>query len=532
MFSRKRSISSIISSIISNGCRSKRRKTENHDYQSRLTQETETETETETDHYGRSMRDVMPFGKYRALERKIKTILDGEKMFKPYSSKEHVRPETNLQGRRHKGNGRWRPEETSVLLRMVLECNPCWRPKYRYAPWEFSWESNLKWNWVQEACHASPAQLKEGFYNLPAEELEWLLYMVKYRTLPAMRAHLISVKNSGDDVRIEWSNWKAPAKDGFSVPMELCNDSFMLRGTCIGWISFVSKPSSTTCNLRIDKYTIVPTTLPSRPAPSLIEKYASNGRIYHGELNYQGVPDGTGVKTYLNGDKYVGQWKKGQKHGMGTYMWEDGGKYEGQWVNDLRHGTGIKKYPDGCEYRGRWVKGQKHGYGFWTEPDGTRYEGYFKNNYRHGYGFWTEPDGTRYEGYFKNNYRHGEGCLYEPGVGCYSGSFLQDKRHGKGKQTHLNGDCYEGQWLRDKMHGTGTKKCVKYSLPWGEYKGEWKDGQKNGKGTYTFLGNRYDGQWLNDKKHGTGTFTWADGRMYYGQWLDNTYQSLDSDTDS
>ena len=48
-----------------------------------------------------------------------------------------------------------------------------------------------------------------------------------------------------------------------------------------------------------------------------------------------GVPNGLGVLTFPNGDKYVGEW-----------------------VNDLKYGQGIFTYPDGNKYVGGWKDGK------------------------------------------------------------------------------------------------------------------------------------------------------------------------------
>ena len=47
--------------------------------------------------------------------------------------------------------------------------------------------------------------------------------------------------------------------------------------------------------------------------------------IYIGDVE-NGVPNGVGIFTYL-GEKYVGEWKDGKKHGQGTYspLWYRGG---------------------------------------------------------------------------------------------------------------------------------------------------------------------------------------------------------------
>lgn len=41
----------------------------------------------------------------------------------------------------------------------------------------------------------------------------------------------------------------------------------------------------------------------------------------------------------------------------------------------------------------------------------------------------------------------------------------------------------------------------------------------HGRGVFTWADGRcYEGQYLNDKKHGRGKYTWPDGRMYDGQF--------------
>ena len=41
----------------------------------------------------------------------------------------------------------------------------------------------------------------------------------------------------------------------------------------------------------------------------------------------------------------------------------------------------------------------------------------------------------------------------------------------------------------------------------------------HGRGTYTWAdGRKYEGEYLDDKKDGYGVYTWADGRKYQGYW--------------
>jgi len=79
-----------------------------------------------------------------------------------------------------------------------------------------------------------------------------------------------------------------------------------------------------------------------------------------------------GTFTYANGDIYVGQWRKGKKHGKGTYFYaKDGSKLVGDWV-------------EGKMQVGKWVF-----------PNGTFFSGQFKYNKPDGDGVWVFPKGNQ-----------------------------------------------------------------------------------------------------------------------------------------
>lgn len=51
--------------------------------------------------------------------------------------------------------------------------------------------------------------------------------------------------------------------------------------------------------------------------------------------------------TYVNGDRYEGEWKDDRRHGQGivVYMSPEGEvveKYEGQWVSGKMHGGAVR----------------------------------------------------------------------------------------------------------------------------------------------------------------------------------------------
>ena len=69
------------------------------------------------------------------------------------------------------------------------------------------------------------------------------------------------------------------------------------------------------------------------------------------------------------------------------------------------------KANNGDKYVGMFKKGKRHGHGEFTSPTGNRYVGKFENTQRHGRGTYTYPDGVRYVGENRHNKRHGEGII-------------------------------------------------------------------------------------------------------------------------
>ena len=106
--------------------------------------------------------------------------------------------------------------------------------------------------------------------------------------------------------------------------------------------------------------------------------------------------DGLGTYISENGNKYVGEWKNGKKHGYGTLTFKD-----------------SKGSPDGG-YIGEWKNGKFHGHGTYTFKDEYgSYNGEFKNGLYDGQGILIfEWKMKSYEGEFKNGKFHGQGVLF------------------------------------------------------------------------------------------------------------------------
>ena len=89
------------------------------------------------------------------------------------------------------------------------------------------------------------------------------------------------------------------------------------------------------------------------------------------EITREMMDDGyTGLGTDMHivqwGEKYVGEFKNGKRHGQGTYTWADGEKYVGEWKDGKYHGQGNMTYFNGSKYVGEWKENNWHGQGTYT----------------------------------------------------------------------------------------------------------------------------------------------------------------------
>ncbi len=100
----------------------------------------------------------------------------------------------------------------------------------------------------------------------------------------------------------------------------------------------------------------------------------------------------------------------------------------------------------------------------------------------------------------------------------YKGELKDGKKNGKGTIYWSNGYRYEGEWKDGNRNGKGT-----YYWPNGiRYAGEWNNDKMNGSGTYYWSdGHRYEGEWKDDKRNGTGTLFLPNGDRYEGEWKDD-----------
>ena len=80
--------------------------------------------------------------------------------------------------------------------------------------------------------------------------------------------------------------------------------------------------------------------------------------------------NGFGTAVYDNGDKYVGEFKNGKRHGQGTITSLDSHKYAGEWKNNKMNGKGFFTYSSGRTFIGLWKNGKRHGKGILYDKKG------------------------------------------------------------------------------------------------------------------------------------------------------------------
>jgi hypothetical protein len=110
------------------------------------------------------------------------------------------------------------------------------------------------------------------------------------------------------------------------------------------------------------------------------------------------------------------------------------GFFEGRCWNGLADGKGQAR--GSAEYIGEFRKGMKHGRGVKTWSWGDRYEGEFRDDRKNGKGMYVWGDDTQWAGQ------------------RYVGDFVADKREGRGTYFWPGGDRFDGEWKEDLRYGS------------------------------------------------------------------------------
>ena len=190
----------------------------------------------------------------------------------------------------------------------------------------------------------------------------------------------------------------------------------------------------------------------------------------------------------------------------------------------IKNGFGVLLQSNGEKKVGTWNYNKFEGWNYYIDINGTLYIGFFVNNKLNGKGEKNNLDDETYEGDFIDNLEEGFGKeinnMFE-----YVGEFKKGKKEGKGKIIYKqNGDWYEGDFSNNNFNGNGHYfwKKTEYEyignyingvmegkgiFKYGDkaiYKGDFKNGKKEGKGEWTTKNNKIIGNFENDLPHGMG----------------------------
>jgi hypothetical protein len=147
----------------------------------------------------------------------------------------------------------------------------------------------------------------------------------------------------------------------------------------------------------------------------------------------------TDCKVSLNDlyGHYKGECKNGKAHGKGEAIGND--KYEGQFANGLPNGQGTYTWLDGASYTGQFQNGKIKHVG--CDVVDLRLRGSYKGECRNGkaYGKGKAVGIDTYQGEFINGMPDGQGTYIWQNKDRYIGKFKEGKASGRGVMRYSDG---------------------------------------------------------------------------------------------
>ena len=231
---------------------------------------------------------------------------------------------------------------------------------------------------------------------------------------------------------------------------------------------------------------------------------------------------------------YSGEWKDDREDGQGMKVYVNGSMFEGEFVAGIEHGRGVfKDSVNGSVYDGDWVQGKRHGQASFTLKGGEKYVGEYRHDLKHGRGLYTALDGVTFDVEFQRDEIVGRGLFrppkevdplyfeeYEGGDRRQDGDTDRDTDRDRDRDSGMlltlrDGAGYAGGTKAGKRRGQGS-----YEFSTGAvYEGAFCKGVMQGQGTYTSnIGSVYRGEFRKGKKHGEGVWTRSDGASYVGMF--------------
>ena len=165
---------------------------------------------------------------------------------------------------------------------------------------------------------------------------------------------------------------------------------------------------------------------------------------------------------------FVGEFRRGDRHGVGTCAYASGAVWSGDWVDGRATGEGRLIEADGTTFSGEFVDGVLEGPATMTTPGGDEFDGTFKGGAFDEAETWTVKyaDGRRFFGRLKDGVPTGSGGIMKYADGdVYEGSFRDGLRSGRGRLLRGDGSTRSGDWRCDLLVRDDAKKGTYYESP-------------------------------------------------------------------
>ena len=294
--------------------------------------------------------------------------------------------------------------------------------------------------------------------------------------------NLIKSINNFADIILDYQNsWKKY----YDIKPELNNCS---NNNCIK--KYGSKIMKYNKNIKNNKYN-----------NEQIFKIDENNKFHLKQISFENKIDYliNNIKSYYEGETTSKNFKI--KNGFGILLQNNGEKKVGCWNNNKFEGWNYYIDSNGTLYIGLFINGKLNGKGEKYTLNNEIYFGDFINNLPDGKG--KEINNFyEYEGQFKNGKKEGKGkIIYKNNGDWYEGMFSDDNFNGGG-HYFWNKTSYEyiGNYVNGVMEGRGIFKYADKAI----YKGEFKNGLKEGTGEWITQNNKIIGNFKNDLPHGEG----------------------------
>jgi hypothetical protein len=160
-----------------------------------------------------------------------------------------------------------------------------------------------------------------------------------------------------------------------------------------------------------------------------------------------------GTRTYVSGDRYVGDFYDNLESGQGTYIFANG-KYVGEFRDGAFSGRGIETFANGDNYAGDFRQSMFNGQGTLTYAERNTQIGELRGGSFDGRGAYLIVNGKkcvnrgdRYVGDFRDNYANGQGTYTIVSGDGYVGAFRNGTFNGQGTYTFSNGTKQVGEFI-------------------------------------------------------------------------------------